>query len=139
MADVLSVIQDVLNQDKQQKKEHSKMMREVQKKLKEKEVSEEEGDGDEYEAFVRTMLKKFGVKSPSELAPDKRKEFYDALDAGWDADDEKPEKDESLGDRVKGRMKAEQDDENSVSAEVPVEDDDEEAVSYTHLTLPTKA
>ena len=126
MADVLSVIQDVLNQDKQQKKEHSKMMREVQKKLKEKEVSEEEGDGDEYEAFVRTMLKKFGVKSPSELAPDKRKEFYDALDAGWDADDEKPEKDESLGDRVKGRMKAEQDDENSVSAEVPVEDDDEE-------------
>ena len=115
MADVLSVIQDVLNQDKQQKKDHAKMMREVQKKLKEKEVSEEEGDGDEYEAFVRTMLKKFGVKSPSELAPDKRKEFYDALDAGWDADDEKPEpedkeKDESLGDRVKARMKAEQDD-----------------------------
>ncbi len=47
MADVLSVIQDALNQDKQQKKEHAKMMREVQKKLKEKELPEEEGDGDE--------------------------------------------------------------------------------------------
>ena len=57
MADVLSVIQDILTQDKTQQKEHAKMMREVQKKLKEKEVSEEEGDGEEYEAFVRTMLK----------------------------------------------------------------------------------
>ena len=36
MADVLSVIQDVLNQDKQQKREQARMMREVQKKLKEK-------------------------------------------------------------------------------------------------------
>ena len=36
MADVLSGIQDVLNQYKQQKREHAKMMREVQKKLKEK-------------------------------------------------------------------------------------------------------
>ena len=35
MADVLSVIQDVLNQDKQQKKEQAKIMREVNKKLKE--------------------------------------------------------------------------------------------------------
>ena len=116
MADILSVIQDVLTQDKQQKKEHAKMMREVQKKLKEKdseEVSEEEGDGEEYEAFVRTMLKKFGVKSPAELAPDKKKEFYDALDKGWKADDEKPEKDESLGDRVKSRM--EQEDEADLS------------------------
>jgi len=45
MADVLSVIADVLNQDKKQKKEQAKMMREVQKKLKEKdsvEVAEEE-------------------------------------------------------------------------------------------------
>ena len=74
MADVLSVIQDVLNQDKLQKKEHSKMMREVQKKLKEKdseEVTEKSGDKEEYQKFVTTMLKKFGVKSPAELAPDK--------------------------------------------------------------------
>ena len=122
MADILSVIQDVLTQDKQQKKEHAKVMREVQKKLKEKEVSEEEGDGEEYEAFVRTMLKKFGVKSPAELAPDKKKEFYDALDKGWKADDEKPEKDESLEDRVKGRLKAEQEEEDE--DEAPVGDQD---------------
>ena len=51
-ADVLSVIQDVLNQDKQQKREHAKVMREVQKKLKDKEVSEEEGDKEEYTASV---------------------------------------------------------------------------------------
>ena len=64
MADVLSVIADIIKQDKQQKKEHNKVMREVQKKMKEKEVSEEDGpgDGDEYQKFVKTMLKKFGVK-----------------------------------------------------------------------------
>ena len=111
MADVLGVIQDVLNQDKQQKKEHAKMMREVQKKLKEKEVSEDEGegDGDEYQKFVKSTLKRFKVKSPSELAPDKKKAFYDALDAGWEGDDEKPEPEDEeadLGDRVKARMKA---------------------------------
>jgi len=39
MADVLSVIADVLKQDKQQKREHNKIMKEVQKKLKEKGAS----------------------------------------------------------------------------------------------------
>jgi hypothetical protein len=129
MADVLSVIADIIKQDKQQKREHNKVMREVQKKMKEKEVSEEDGpgDGDEYQKFVRTMLKKFGVKSPSELAPDKKKEFYDALDAGWEGDDEKPEPEDEqmdLGARVKARMEA--DDDSTVSAEVPAEDDDED-------------
>ena len=65
MADVLSVIADIIKQDKVQKREHAKVMREVQKKLKEKELPEEEGDGDEYQKFVQTMLKKFGVKSPA--------------------------------------------------------------------------
>ena len=129
MADVLKVIQDVLKMDAQQKREEKKIMREVQKKLKEKEVSEDDGtgDGDEYQKFVQTMLKKFGVKSPSELKGDKKKEFYDALDAGWEGDDEKPEpgdkkKDESLGDRVQARMKAEQEDEKEDEDEDPVGD-----------------
>ena len=39
MADVLSVIQDVLNQDKQQKKEQAKIMREVNKNKNKKENS----------------------------------------------------------------------------------------------------
>ena len=117
MADILKVIQDVLKLDAQAKREERKIMREVQKKLKEKdseEVTEKSGDKEEYQQFVTTMLKKFGVKSPAELAPDKKKEFYDALDAGWEADDEKPEpedkkKEESLGDRVQARMKKEED------------------------------
>ena len=139
MADVLSVIQDVLNQDKQQKREHAKMMREVQKKLKEKdseELPEKTGDKEEYQKFVTTMLKRFGVKSPAELAPDKKKEFYDALDAGWEGDNEKPEpedkeKEESLGDRVKSRMKAEQEDEMGDlpdQEDPPIDDEDEDPV-----------
>ena len=113
-ADVLSVIQDVLNQDKQQKREHAKVMREVQKKLKDKEVSEEEGDKEEYTAFVNKTLKKYGVKSPAELSPEDKKRFYDELDAGWKGDNEKPEPEDKeeeadLKTRVKDRMKAEQD------------------------------
>ena len=113
-ADVLSVIQDVLNQDKQQKREHAKVMREVQKKLKDKEVSEEEGDKEEYTAFVNKTLKKYGVKSPAELSPEDKKRFYDELDAGWKADDEKPEPEDKeeeadLKTRVKDRMEQEKD------------------------------
>ena len=82
MADILSVIQDVLTQDKQQKKEHAKMMREVQKKLKEKdseEVAEEEGDKEDYMKFFAGKLKKYGVKSPSELDDEKKKKFFNEI------------------------------------------------------------
>jgi len=137
-ADILGVIQDVLNQDKQQKRDHAKVMREVQKKLKDKEVSEEEGDKEEYTAFVNKTLKKYGVKSPAELSPEDKKRFYNELDAGWEADDEKPEPEDKeeevdLKTRVKDRMKAEQEDDEN--GEKPfqadadtggeVEDDDE--------------
>jgi hypothetical protein len=134
MADVLSVIADIIKQDKVQKREHAKVMREVQKKLKEKELPEEEGDGDEYQKFVQTMLKKFGVKSPAELSPEKKKEFYDALDAGWEGDNEKPEpedkeKEESLGDRVKARMEDEKDvGMKGYAGEDSEEDEDEDPV-----------
>ena len=134
-ADVLSVIQDVLNQDKQQKREHAKVMREVQKKLNDKEVSEEEGDKEEYTAFVNKTLKKYGVKSPAELSPEDKKRFYNELDAGWKADDEKPEPEDKeeevdLKTRVKDRMKAEQEDDEpekpfDVDSDSEVEDDDE--------------
>ena len=134
-ADVLSVIQDVLNQDKQQKREHAKVMREVQKKLNDKEVSEEEGDKEEYTAFVNKTLKKYGVKSPAELSPEDKKRFYNELDAGWEADDEKPEPEDKeeeadLKTRVKDRMKAEQDEDEpkkpfDVDSDSEVEDDDE--------------
>ena len=117
MADVLSVIQDVLNQDKQQKKEQAKIMREVNKKLKEK-----KGDKEEYMAFFKKTLDKYGVNSPAELSVADKKKFFNEIDAGWKGDDEKAEEveeKESLGARVKARMEQEDDEE-------PEEDDDED-------------
>ena len=130
MADILSVIQDVLTQDKQQKKEHSKMMREVQKKLKEKdseEVSEEEGDKEDYMKFFAGKLKKYGVKSPSELDDEKKKKFFNEIEKDWTHDSseevEVEEKEEDLGKRVNARMEAE--DEEEDEDEAPVGDQDE--------------
>ena len=103
MADVLSVIADVLKQDKQQKREQAKMMREVQKKLKEKdseEVAEEEGDKEEYMKFFAATLKKYGVKSPSELSDEDKKKFFDEIDKGWKGDNEKPEPEEGGVSRI---------------------------------------
>ena len=37
-----------------------------------------------YQAFFKKALKKFGVKSPQELKRDKRKEFFDYVDANWE-------------------------------------------------------
>ena len=136
MADVLNVIADIIKQDKQQKREHAKVMREVQKKLKEKELPEKSGDKEEYQKFVDTMLKKFGVKSPAELSPDKKKEFFDALDAGWEGDNEKPEPEDeetTLGQRIKDRMEQEKDKgmkgysgEDSEEGEEPEPEEDED-------------
>ena len=129
MADVLSVIADVLNQDKRQKKEQAKVMREVQKKLKEKgseEVAEEEGDKEDYMKFFAGKLKKYGVKSPSELDDEKKKKFFNEIEKDWKHDSkeevEVEKKEESLGKRVKARMKAEAEDEE------PEEDEDEDPV-----------
>ena len=89
MADVLSVIADVLNQDKKQKKEQAKMMREVQKKLKEKdsvEVAEEDGDKEDYMKFFAGKLKKYGVKSPAELSVEDKKKFFNEIETDWKHD-----------------------------------------------------
>jgi hypothetical protein len=66
-----------------------------------KEEIEDEDDDDEekvdeelsakqkkYQAFFAKALKKFGVKSPAELEGDKKKEFYDYVDANYEADNE---------------------------------------------------
>ena len=131
MADVLSVIADVLNQDKRQKKEQAKMMREVQKKLKEKgseEVAEEEGDKEDYMKFFAGKLKKYGVKSPSELSDEDKKKFFNEIEKDWTHDSkeevEVEEKEEDLGKRVKARMEAE----DEVVVEPDEEDEDEDPV-----------
>ena len=127
MADVLSVIADIIKQDKQQKREHNKIMREVKKKMKEAEVSEEEGDQGDYSAFVQKKLKKYGVSSPAELSQEEKKKFFDEIDREWQGKNEKPEPEDEqadLGTRVKERMRAEDEDEDPVGN--PDEDDDED-------------
>jgi hypothetical protein len=121
MADVLSVIADIIKQDKQQKREHNKIMREVKKKMKEAEVSEEGEDQGDYSAFVQKKLKKYGVSSPAELSQEEKKKFFDEIDREWEGKNEKPEPEDEqtdLGTRVKARMEAED--------EVVVEPDDED-------------
>ena len=51
-------------------------------------VQEETGDKEEYQKFFRAALKKFGVSEPDELEDDKKKEFYNYVDANWEGDNE---------------------------------------------------
>ena len=120
MADVLSVIADIIKQDKQQKREHAKVMREVQKKLKEKETDASEDVSD-------------FMGAASQAAADGKKEFEFPPGSGKmypvtikDKDTAKKiakkmdDKDEetSLSQRVKSRMKAED--------EMPPKEEDED-------------
>ncbi len=41
-----------------------------------------------YQKFFNKKLKKFGVKSQTELKGDQKKKFYDEVDKGWKADKE---------------------------------------------------
>jgi len=54
----------------------------------EEEVDEMSDKQKKYQAFFNSALKKFGVKSPAELEGDKKKEFYDYVDANYEADNE---------------------------------------------------
>jgi len=136
MADVLSVIADVLKQDKQQKREHNKIMKEVQKKLKEKgseEVAEEEGDKEDYMKFFAGKMKKYGVKSPSELSDEDKKKFFNEIEKDWKHDSkeevEVEKEEETLGKRVKARLEADSSEEEpSDDTEEPEEDEDEDPV-----------
>jgi len=59
-------------------------------------IREASGGKEAYQKFFNSILTKFGVKSPAELDDDKKKDFYDAIDKGWDGDNEKPEKNEKM-------------------------------------------
>ena len=56
-----------------------------------KQIREASGGKEAYQKFFNSILKRFGVDSPAELEGDAKKKFYDAIDAGWDGDNEKPE------------------------------------------------
>ena len=74
------------------KLEASRVRRENKKPNKEEVgLGEATGDKEAYQKFFQKTLKKFGVKSPAELKGDKKKKFFDAIDAGWEGDNEKKE------------------------------------------------
>jgi len=51
-------------------------------------VSKMAASRDEYMAFFRKMLKKYGVDSPADLDDAKKKQFFDEVDKGWKAEEE---------------------------------------------------
>jgi hypothetical protein len=51
-------------------------------------VKEVAGDKEEYQKFFRMALKKFNVSEPDELDDDKKKDFYNYIDANWKGDNE---------------------------------------------------
>ena len=57
-----------------------------------KQIREASGGKEAYQKFFNSLLKKFGVDSPSELDDKKKKEFFNAVDKGWDGGDEPKEK-----------------------------------------------
>ena len=134
MADVLSVIADILKQDKQQKREHARMMREVQKKLKEKEVEASEDNADFMGAASQAAA---DGKKEFEFPPGsgkmypvtiKDKDVAKKIAKKMDDEDEQ-EEDLSLGDRVKARMEDEKDvGMKSYSGEDSEEDEDDDPV-----------
>jgi len=67
-------------------------------------AKEESEKQKKYQAFFNKALKKFGVKSPSELDDEKKKEFFDYVDANYEADNETDEsvKEETQLDEIIG-------------------------------------
>ena len=133
MADVLNVIADILKQDKQQKREHARMMREVQKKLKEKEVEASEDNADFMGAVAQAAA---DGKKEFEFPPGSGKMYPVTLkdkDVGKKIAkkmDDKDEKEEEmdLGDRVKARMNSQKEDD-----EPEMDDDDDAGMSSDQL------
>lgn len=58
------------------------------KKAEKDDEKKDSGSQSAYKKFFQKILKKFGVSSPEELDDKKKKEFYAAIEAGWNSDDE---------------------------------------------------
>ena len=127
MADVLSVIADIIKQDKQQKREHAKIMREVQKKLKEKETDASEDVSDFMGAASQAAAdgkKEFEFPPGSgKMYPVTIKDKDTAKKIAKKMDDEDEQEEETtLSQRVKDRMKAEQEDDEEETLSTPDQD-----------------
>ena len=126
MADVLSVIADIIKQDKIQKREHAKVMREVQKKLKEKEVDTTEDNADFMGAASQAAAdgkKEFEFPPGSgKMYPVTIKDKDVAKKIAKKMDDEDEQEEElSLGDRVKARMKEEEENDSDEPSEEQID------------------
>jgi hypothetical protein len=51
-------------------------------------IREASGGKEAYQKFFNSQLKKFGVKSAAELDDEQKKKFFNAIDAGWEGDNE---------------------------------------------------
>ena len=86
----------------------------------------------EYKKFFDSALKKFGVTSPEELSGDKKKEFFDYIDANWNADHEKGKDGQAEGYGKKKVNKEEkfpnqenpEDEHDQIPTPTPVEDEE---------------
>ena len=54
-----------------------------------KELVLDEGTKEEYQKFFNDKLKKFDVKSVSELSDEDKKKFFNEIDKEWEGDNEK--------------------------------------------------
>ena len=48
-----------------------------------KDEEEKSAKQEEYAQFFKSMLQKYGVTSPAELSDDKKKEFFEEINKGW--------------------------------------------------------
>lgn len=53
-----------------------------------KQILEEAQNEKDYQAFFKAKLKKYNVKSQSQLKGADKKKFYDEVDKEWDAESE---------------------------------------------------
>ena len=80
----------------------------IESKIEEKimaKLEAESGDKEEYQKFFQSALKKFGVESPAELDDEKKKEFFNYVDANWKGDNEKAEETDASDTLEPGKKK----------------------------------
>ena len=77
-----------LAEDDDQDIEEAKSLNRPQTDDEEMDEAEQSAKQKKYQAFFQKALKKFGVKSPAELEGGKKKEFFDYVDANYEADNE---------------------------------------------------
>lgn len=59
-----------------------------QLKIAEKVTAKVAGRGEEYRKYFDKKLKKWNVSSPSEIPDDKKDDFFEEVDKGWNSADE---------------------------------------------------